>query len=35
MHSVEAYLAAGDVTANPVWYARAASIADRLINGHA
>jgi sulfoquinovose isomerase len=35
MHSVEAYLAAGDVTANPVWHARAASIADRLINGHA
>ena len=28
MHSVEAYLAAGDVTGNPVWHARAAAIAD-------
>ena len=35
MHSVEAYLAAGDVTGNPVWHVRAASIADRLINGYA
>jgi sulfoquinovose isomerase len=35
MHSVEAYLAAGDVTGNPAWHARAASIATRLINGHA
>ena len=35
MHSVEAYLAAGDVTGNPVWHARAASIATRLINGYA
>ena len=35
MHSVEAYLAAGDVTGAPVWHARAASIADRLINGQA
>jgi sulfoquinovose isomerase len=35
MHSVEAYLAAGDVTGDPVWTARAASIAERLINGHA
>jgi sulfoquinovose isomerase len=35
MHSVEAYLAAGDVTGNPVWHARAASIAARLIDGHA
>jgi sulfoquinovose isomerase len=35
MHSVEAYLAAGDVTGDPVWHARAASIATRLINGHA
>ena len=34
MHSVEAYLAAGDVTGNPVWHARAASIATRLIDGH-
>jgi sulfoquinovose isomerase len=32
MHSVEAYLAAGDVTGHPVWPARAASIADRLVN---
>jgi sulfoquinovose isomerase len=35
MHSVEAYLAAGDVTGNPVWHARAASIATHLINGYA
>jgi mannose/cellobiose epimerase-like protein (N-acyl-D-glucosamine 2-epimerase family) len=35
MHSVEAYLAAGDVTGDAVWHARAASIADRLINGYA
>ena len=35
MHSVEAYLAAGDVTGNPVWHARAASIATHLINDHA
>jgi sulfoquinovose isomerase len=35
MHSVEAYLAAGDVTGNPVWHARAASIAARLIDGEA
>ncbi len=27
MHSVEAYLAAGDVSGDPVWHARAASIA--------
>jgi sulfoquinovose isomerase len=32
MHSVEAYLAAGDVTGDPVWHARAASIAARLID---
>jgi sulfoquinovose isomerase len=31
MHSVEAYLAAGDVTGDAVWHARAASIAARLI----
>jgi mannose/cellobiose epimerase-like protein (N-acyl-D-glucosamine 2-epimerase family) len=31
MHSVEAYLAAGDATGNPVWHARASSIAARLI----
>jgi sulfoquinovose isomerase len=35
MHSVEAYLAAGDVTGDPVWHARAASIAGHLVNGHA
>ncbi len=35
MHSVEAYLAAGDVTGDPVWHARAASIATRLIDGQA
>ena len=35
MHSVEAYLAAGDVSGNPVWHARAASIAAHLINDHA
>jgi mannose/cellobiose epimerase-like protein (N-acyl-D-glucosamine 2-epimerase family) len=34
MHSVEAYLAAGDVTGDPVWHTRATSIAARLI-GHA
>ena len=35
MHSIEAYLAAGDVTGNPVWHARAMAIAAHLINGHA
>jgi sulfoquinovose isomerase len=35
MHSVEAYLAAGDVTGDPVWLARATSIAERLINSEA
>jgi sulfoquinovose isomerase len=35
MHSVEAYLAAGDVTGDPVWHARAASIAARLIDSNA
>jgi sulfoquinovose isomerase len=35
MHSVEAYLAAGDVSGDPVWSARALSIAENLINGHA
>ncbi len=35
MHSVEAYLAAGDVTGDPVWSARAASIAARLIGNYA
>jgi mannose/cellobiose epimerase-like protein (N-acyl-D-glucosamine 2-epimerase family) len=35
MHSVEAYLAAGDVTGDAVWHARAASIASRLIDANA
>jgi mannose/cellobiose epimerase-like protein (N-acyl-D-glucosamine 2-epimerase family) len=35
MHSVEAYLAAGDVTGNRAWHARAASIATRLIDRYA
>ena len=35
MHSVEAYLAAGDVTGDAVWRERAASIAARLIDRHA
>ncbi|MGD0558572.1 MAG: AGE family epimerase/isomerase [Streptosporangiaceae bacterium] len=35
MHSVEAYLAVADLTGNSVWHARAASIAARLIDGHA
>jgi mannose/cellobiose epimerase-like protein (N-acyl-D-glucosamine 2-epimerase family) len=35
MHSVEAYLAAGDVTGDPVWHERAASIAARLIDRNA
>jgi sulfoquinovose isomerase len=35
MHSVEAYLAAGDASGDPVWHARAASIAARLINDQA
>ena len=35
MHSVEAYLAAGDVTGDPVWHERATSIATRLINEQA
>jgi sulfoquinovose isomerase len=35
MHSVEAYLAAGDVTGDALWHARAASIAARLIDRYA
>lgn len=35
MHSLEAYLAAGDVSGDPAWHARAMSIAANLINGHA
>jgi sulfoquinovose isomerase len=35
MHSVEAYLAAGDVTGDPAWPDRALSIATALIDGQA
>jgi sulfoquinovose isomerase len=35
MHSVEAYLAAGDVTGDAAWHTRAASIAARLIDRYA
>ncbi len=35
MHSVEAYLAAGDASGDPVWHQRAMSIATHLIDGHA
>ncbi|MGI8882305.1 MAG: AGE family epimerase/isomerase [Jatrophihabitans sp.] len=35
MHSLEAYLVAGDVTHDAVWHARALAIASRLIDGHA
>ncbi len=35
MHSVEAYLAAGDACGDPVWHQRALSIAAHLIDGHA
>ncbi|HZZ96232.1 MAG TPA: AGE family epimerase/isomerase [Jatrophihabitantaceae bacterium] len=35
MHSLEAYLVAGDVTDNAVWHARALAIASRLIDVHA
>jgi mannose/cellobiose epimerase-like protein (N-acyl-D-glucosamine 2-epimerase family) len=35
MHSVEAYLVAGDVTGDTAWHARALSIAARLIDTHA
>ena len=35
MHSVEAYLAAGDLTGDPVWAGRALSIAGRLIDADA
>jgi sulfoquinovose isomerase len=34
MHSLEAYLVAGDVTGNSVWHARALAIASRLIDVH-
>jgi sulfoquinovose isomerase len=32
MHTVEAYLAAGDVTADTVWHGRAAQIAGRVVS---
>jgi sulfoquinovose isomerase len=35
MHSVEAYLAAGDVTGDTIWHVRAMSIAARLIDRYA
>lgn len=35
MHSVEAYLVAGDVTGDPQWHERALAIADKIINTHA
>ncbi|WP_344586598.1 AGE family epimerase/isomerase, partial [Kitasatospora paracochleata] len=35
MHAVEAFLAAGDVTGEPVWHERALRIAERVINRHA
>ncbi|MCL3816914.1 AGE family epimerase/isomerase [Aeromicrobium wangtongii] len=35
MHTVEAYLAAGDVTGDPVWHERALSICERIIGIHA
>lgn len=31
MHTVEAYLAAGDVTGDPAWHRRAARIAERVV----
>jgi sulfoquinovose isomerase len=31
MHTVEAYLAAGDVTGDPAWHGRAARIAERVV----
>ncbi len=35
MHTVEAYLVAGDVTGDPVWHDRALSICERVIGIHA
>jgi sulfoquinovose isomerase len=35
MHTVEAYLVAGDVTGDPVWHDRALSICERIIGIHA
>ncbi|GLZ41396.1 AGE family epimerase/isomerase [Actinokineospora sp. NBRC 105648] len=33
MHFVEAFLAAGDVTGDPVWHRRALGMAERLVHG--
>lgn len=35
MHTVEAYLVAGDVMGSPVWHERAEAIAERIIGIHA
>lgn len=35
MHTVEAYLVAGDVTGDPIWHDRALSICERIIGIHA
>ncbi len=35
MHTVEAYLVAGDVTGDPVWHERALAITERIIGIHA
>ncbi|MFC7331172.1 AGE family epimerase/isomerase [Marinactinospora rubrisoli] len=35
MHMVEAFLAAGDVTGDPVWRQRALGIAERIVHGSA
>jgi mannose/cellobiose epimerase-like protein (N-acyl-D-glucosamine 2-epimerase family) len=35
MHSLEAYLVAGDVTQDRKWHDRGLAIADKIINGHA
>lgn len=35
MHTVEAYLVAGDVTGDPVWHDRALAICERIIGVHA
>ena len=35
MHTVEAYLVAGDVTGDPVWHDRALAICERIIGIHA
>lgn len=35
MHTVEAYLVAGDVTGDPVWHERAEAIIERIIGIHA